>query len=289
MAKKSNKTSHVLNLITNRTGIPAEELEQPYEPEREHIVKKLPIQIVTPIQVTSPVQAPSPMQVTAPVQAPAPVQAVAPVQAPAPSVAYDNISERIRAALEKIHVQEESERVETRKALKALMEEKKTMIAEKVRNIQPVIPPKAYSEPQIDLFTPENFAEGSGEIEELPEENAPVEVVPIKPPAEVKEVKEENKDSDGLTMDGLVLINILEEVIRMEAPKIMAGMGMCCCERCVNDVMAIALNKIPSKYVVSRKGALFAKIASYGNQYKTDILAGLTQACVIVEKSPSHD
>jgi hypothetical protein len=52
--------------------------------------------------------------------------------------------------------------------------------------------------------------------------------------------------------------------------------------------MAITLNKLSAKYVVSHKGALFAKIASYGNQYKTDILSGVTQACVIVENSPSH-
>ena len=104
--------------------------------------------------------------------------------------------------------------------------------------------------------------------------------------------KEPHKDRDfidsGKSMEGLILTNILEEVMRLEAPVIMAELEMCCCDRCLNDVLAIALNSIPPKYVVSKRGALFAKIASYGNQYKTDIYSRLTQACVMVKQSPSH-
>jgi competence protein ComFB len=101
-------------------------------------------------------------------------------------------------------------------------------------------------------------------------------------------MSERELTTDGKTMEGLVLINILEEVMRVEAPKIMKQFGMCTCDRCVTDVLAIALNNIQPKYVVTQKGALFAKIESYGNQYKTDILAKLTQACDIVGQSPSH-
>ena len=93
----------------------------------------------------------------------------------------------------------------------------------------------------------------------------------------------------GRSMNGLVLVNILEEVMYLEAPKIMAEFGMCTCERCITDVLALALNNMTPKYVVTPKGALFAKISSYGNQYKTDILASLTHACAIVRETPSHD
>ena len=86
----------------------------------------------------------------------------------------------------------------------------------------------------------------------------------------------------------IVLVNIMEEIIRMEAIKIMQGFDMCRCEKCLYDVMAFALNSMPARYVVSHKGALFAKIASYGNQYRTDIFASLTQACNIVKQSPHH-
>ena len=237
MMKKSNKTTHVLNLITNRTGIPAEELEQAAAP---------------------------------PHQAPA---------APAPLAAYPgvevkkffnlSISDKIRENLEKVHIREVFEREEARKT----------------RVIEPYTP-ESFDEPEEAAVEeePEVEEEAEAEVEE-----EPAVAIEEKPPAiEEKPAVQKCKDDDGQSMDGYILVNILEEVIRLEAPRIMAGLKMCCCERCVNDVMALALNGIPAKYVVSRKGALFAKIASYGMQYKTDILSSVTQACMVVEKSPSH-
>jgi len=98
-----------------------------------------------------------------------------------------------------------------------------------------------------------------------------------------------SNQNPGQAAEGeLVLVNIMEEVIRMEAPKIMNSFGMCVCEICLYDVMAFALNNVPAKYVVSRRGALFAKISSYRNQYRTDTIASLTQACSIVMRSPRH-
>jgi len=86
-----------------------------------------------------------------------------------------------------------------------------------------------------------------------------------------------------------VLVNIMEEIVRSEADKIMKNFNMCECARCVSDVMAIALNNVPSKYTVTAKGALISKITSYKNQYRTDVLASLTQACSVVNKIPKHE
>jgi len=105
---------------------------------------------------------------------------------------------------------------------------------------------------------------------------------------ENKIIEHEEHVEHGKTMTGLVLVNILEEVMRVSAPKIMEEFGMCTCDRCIHDVLAIALNGMYPKYVVTRTGTLFAKISSYENQYKTDVLAKLTQACEIVKHSPSH-
>jgi len=101
-------------------------------------------------------------------------------------------------------------------------------------------------------------------------------------------VSAENTNPGGRADREIVLTNIMEEIIRMEAIKIMQGFDMCRCEKCLYDVMAFALNSMPARYVVSHRGALFAKIASYGNQYRTDIISSLTQACNIVKQSPHH-
>ena len=97
-----------------------------------------------------------------------------------------------------------------------------------------------------------------------------------------------NKSHESAAPEDIVLVNIMEEIVRMEAPKIMKSFDMCDCQKCLCDVMAITLNNIPAKYVVSLRGALFAKIASHGSQYRTDIFSSLTQACTSVKASPSH-
>ena len=61
-------------------------------------------------------------------------------------------------------------------------------------------------------------------------------------------------------------INIVEDLIKAKAPEFIKRMGGCTCYRCVNDIIAMALNILPPKYIVTQKGMLFAKIAAYENR-----------------------
>ena len=63
---------------------------------------------------------------------------------------------------------------------------------------------------------------------------------------------------------------------------------LCSCELCKLDIKAIALNGLPQKYVVTRKGELYAKVSSLQNQFEVDIIAAITKAAVIVGKNPRH-
>ena len=254
MTKKTNKTSHVLNLLTNRIGLTPEELEQRAVPEktREKERERTPIRLQTP------------------------------VDRPAKNITL-SISEQIRANLEKV---EKKER--TAMSMELLN-----------RRVIPAAPPVIPHAPRVEAFSPENFGEPmteqAGNAEEEPNdgseeepEEGPEEIIMINTDNEPEAPKERMVEDTGKSMDGLVMTNILEEVMRLEAPKIMDQLGMCSCERCISDALALALNSMQPMYVVTQRGALFAKIASYGNQYKTDILAKLTQACVTVRQSPSH-
>ena len=62
----------------------------------------------------------------------------------------------------------------------------------------------------------------------------------------------------------------------------------CTCGLCKMDIKAIALNSLPQKYVVTRKGELYAKINSLQNQFEVDIIAAITRASVIVGRNPRH-
>jgi len=63
---------------------------------------------------------------------------------------------------------------------------------------------------------------------------------------------------------------------------------MCVCEQCRTDIMAIALNSLPPKYIVTKKGELYAKINTLQNQFEVDIISALTKAAAIVDKNPRH-
>lgn len=63
---------------------------------------------------------------------------------------------------------------------------------------------------------------------------------------------------------------------------------MCKCERCRADIMAIALNNLPTKYVVTPKGEKFAKLISLQSQFDVDIVTEVTKAVEIVKNNKRH-
>ena len=53
------------------------------------------------------------------------------------------------------------------------------------------------------------------------------------------------------------------------------------------DVLALALNQLPTKYVTSGEGKLYAElINTYKIQYETDVVSSLTKACMKVKNKP---
>jgi competence protein ComFB len=54
------------------------------------------------------------------------------------------------------------------------------------------------------------------------------------------------------------------------------------------DVMAIMLNNLKPKYVVTDTGALYAQLDDFDPQYKIDFMTVLSQAVKIVSNSPRH-
>ncbi|NLW25570.1 MAG: late competence development ComFB family protein [Clostridia bacterium] len=63
----------------------------------------------------------------------------------------------------------------------------------------------------------------------------------------------------------------------------------CCCDRCRADIMAIALNNLKPRYVVTEKGQAFAKASFLNCQISTDVLVEINKAIEIVNRYPRHD
>ncbi len=84
--------------------------------------------------------------------------------------------------------------------------------------------------------------------------------------------------------------NLLEEeVIRRVNNQLNETKIACDCEKCRMDIVAITLNNLKPKYVVSGKGRLFAKINDTTYQHNGDIAEEVAKAIKIVGENPLHE
>lgn len=80
----------------------------------------------------------------------------------------------------------------------------------------------------------------------------------------------------------------MEEVVSDIYKDVIDDMDVCKCEKCTKDIMAISLNNLPPKYVVSEDGALYSKINYLKNQYEVDVITEITKAAMKVKENPHH-
>lgn len=98
------------------------------------------------------------------------------------------------------------------------------------------------------------------------------------------------EDDMDVTSDGndYIFVNVAEELVRSKVPAIMKGEKMCTCKRCINDVVALTLNHIAPRYVVTKKGKLYARINACLPQYQAELLEAIGNACETVRLNTRH-
>jgi len=85
------------------------------------------------------------------------------------------------------------------------------------------------------------------------------------------------------------LKNVMEELIEKKVDELINKDNEACdCERCRFDVLAIVLNRLPAKYIVSMQGEAYTKLEFLRLQYKVDIITEIIQAIELVKKQPNH-
>jgi competence protein ComFB len=82
--------------------------------------------------------------------------------------------------------------------------------------------------------------------------------------------------------------NYMEDLVSDMLEQVLKDITVCKCDKCKYDITAIALNSLPPKYVVTRKGELYTKLASLAQQSDVDIISAITKASVIVSRNPRH-
>lgn len=96
----------------------------------------------------------------------------------------------------------------------------------------------------------------------------------------------EEKDED---MDGYVFYNIMERIVKDKAMKYMKQFGNCSCRRCEADTIALALSKLPPKYVVAKEDSVSPLVNFYEDHYAGQVIVEITKACIVVNKNPRHN
>ncbi|MCR5481627.1 MAG: late competence development ComFB family protein [Clostridia bacterium] len=84
------------------------------------------------------------------------------------------------------------------------------------------------------------------------------------------------------------LLNLAELLTEELLPQVVRRMRVCDCKNCTNDILALALNSLPPKYVTTDSGKQYKMLELYRAQYETDVIAALTRACVRVKGCPRH-
>jgi competence protein ComFB len=83
--------------------------------------------------------------------------------------------------------------------------------------------------------------------------------------------------------------NFLEEGVASYVDEALAeDDDFCKCRRCRLDVMALALNELKPKYVVTPKGYAFARSDELEAQFLADTIIAVRKAMVIVRDKPRH-
>lgn len=262
MARRSNKTAHVLSLLTDpkhdttETGSveapqPAPAAPVPDAPSAAS-AETVPAE-TTPAEMAQPISEPVSLESGSGVPTPAPTQTTQAAfqQSPPPSTPLSPI-DSAQAAEERL-----SKRIQSSLADALLAEEASAPPAAPAPKPPSVTPPPQHTAPQQQAASPA----------------APV---------------EQNTLPSEPTSPQFVLVNVMDELLDRFQDDMMRKFGMCTCERCRLDTRALALSNLTGKYVVLNADSVCPMLNFYENRYQSTITAQLTQACEIVMHNPHH-
>lgn len=87
----------------------------------------------------------------------------------------------------------------------------------------------------------------------------------------------------------MALVNAMESIVKGCFEEFQKSYPLKCdCAQCKEDILALALNHLPSKYVSSHIGEVHIKTMYLDQQLHMDVMRELTQAATIVERNPRH-
>lgn len=81
-----------------------------------------------------------------------------------------------------------------------------------------------------------------------------------------------------------VLVNVAELAVKERIEEAMDKFKCCQCDHCVKDVLALAVNNLPPKYIVRNELDQTLEI----RRYEADVISALVNAVIKVKQNPRH-
>ncbi len=311
-SSKTNKTSHVLSLLTN-DGEAVEELTSAPEAESPAPEAEKPAPEPKAAKPASRSRKKKTVQ---------PEQPVQPEKTAHPD--DEAIASEIRSALEDALKAEEAGEAKAPEAAEApapVREQTPEPMPEPAPQAEAPAPgePVRYDLPSFD---PEPLAEEAGPY--APETMAPESIGDILSPSPVEEPEPEEDASPAspeavftppmpepvftpppapeppkaapmaVTETAAVpdeepfCFNVMEALVESKAEKYIDLFGLCPCSRCRTDVVALALTRLPAKYVVATRADLVPLLSVYEGRYNAAVVSQVMRACNRVADQPRH-
>ena len=136
--------------------------------------------------------------------------------------------------------------------------------------------PQPVSEPAPE---PEPAPKSVPVPEPTPEVNTTVSVVPPDPEAAA---------TRQILPDGSRMINVMEYLVSQKVEYYAHMFQLCCCPRCLADSMALALSRLPAKYVVLPEQSYRPMLSFLEAKFDSMVTAQVIYACKQVLEAPRH-
>ena len=153
----------------------------------------------------------------------------------------------------------------------------------------PEVKPEAPAAP-VEVPAPEVKPEVPAAPVEVPAPEVKPEAPAAKPVTErLNSIDDELGETSEPQGSSIICANIMRLLVERKMDQYIKLFGLCDCERCRNDVLALSLDYLPSKYVVMDRAALPPRLSYYESKMNAAITAQILRACKVIMDQPRHD
>ncbi len=159
--------------------------------------------------------------------------------------------------------------------------------ADEAAEADPPAPPAAVEKPAAVKAPAAAAEEPASPVQTAPPISESVPAVPV-PDEDGTFPNAETARAAAQSAPEMEYCNVTEKLVDEKALKYIRMFDICTCPRCVADVKALALTKLPPRYIVMSKSDLVPMLSFYEEKMDTEITTQLITACRTVQAHPRH-